>query len=69
MKWEQLSARQVFAVIWKTFRDECRAKNLDPEEVLAEWERQSKILSGTRSGDVSWDDADRRALANLAKLG
>lgn len=67
MQWEQLSSRQVFAVIWKMFADECHRKGHDPEDILREWEQQSKVLSSGRSGDVKWDDADRRALANLAK--
>lgn len=35
------------------------------EEVLKEWAEQSGILTGSDDGDVSWADADRRALANL----
>lgn len=51
------------------FRDECRLKGADPDEVLREWQAEEDKLDQTADDDTLWAAADREALALLSSLG
>lgn len=67
MRWTELSAEEFYAVTYTLMLEEAGSRS-NLEETLRGWADNRNILSASSTNDVAWNNADARALANLAKM-